>query len=127
LTAETALLLSRIIMITSICSLAMCALAVWSMASRSTRSTKRPNSPEATHSSAIAALQADQAALFSTLEKLTTTVKRLSSRQGMRDGRAEPEVPPVGTPKQKLREFYGLTGKSPAQVAAEQFERERAN
>ena len=64
---------------------------------------------------ALAQLMADQAALYSTLEKLTTTVKRLSSRKGMQDLRereaAPPEAPPVGSDKATLLRHYGMAGK----------------
>lgn len=60
----------------------------------------------------FAKVEADQAELFSTLSKLTTTVKRLSSRAGMQDvrDRQGSTVPPIGTPKAELRKFYGVKG-----------------
>jgi len=71
-------------------------------------------------------VEADQAELFSTLQKLTTTLRRLSSRAGMEDLRARSanEPPPVGTPKAQLREHYGLVGKSPQDVARLQVKRD---
>lgn len=74
---------------------------------------QEPTVPSLT-ASAIAEMQTDQAALFSTLESLTTTVKRLSSRAGMRDLRAraqESEAPPVGAGKAELLRHYGMAGK----------------
>lgn len=91
------------------------AVAAWSRASASTRRSKQPASPPQTPPSEIhlATLAADQAELFSTLGKLTTTVKRLSSRQGMqdvRDRRATAEAPALGTSKAELLKHYGLSG-----------------
>jgi hypothetical protein len=85
-------------------------------ASRSTRRTKSEpeDSPSQDLRSALASLQADQAELYATLEKLTTTVKRLSSRAGMQElreqrnghessGRASGQnPPPTGAPKAEL-------------------------
>lgn len=118
-----------VIGIMTICFIASYALAFWLRDSRSTTRTKPSQSPEATPNSVqaqVAQLQTDQAALFATLEKLTTTVKRLSSRNGMRDlrDRAE-EPPPIGTPKSELRKFYGIAAKSGPEQAAEQLQRER--
>lgn len=106
---------SLLIAITWLCSLVTCAIAVWVWVSRSTPSPKSKRSSEPTpnsDASALAQIQADQAALFSTLEKLTTTVKRLSTRHGMRDARereaAEAEAPP-STKTEALRKL-GLAG-----------------
>lgn len=65
--------------------------------------------------------------MFSTLEKLTTTVKRISSRQGMRDLRereAEDAAapPPPGTSKAALLRYYGLSGKVGPAFARKQME-----
>ena len=111
---------------------AACVVAFWRGVSRSTPKPTRkasleatPNSPPDSVQAQIAALQTDQASLFSTLEKLTTTVKRLSSRNGMRELREEPAgPPPVGTPKSELRKFYGIDGKTGAEQAALQLTRE---
>lgn len=111
-----------LLFLTSTCSMLAAVasvLAVWKLDSRSTPRKKQPPSEQPTQPSAIpsesqmAALAADQAALYSTLEKLTTTVKRLSSRQGMRDARARDggEAPPQGTSKAELLRYYGMTGK----------------
>jgi len=75
----------------------------------------------------IADIQVDVSALFSTMEKLCTTVNRLSSRQGMRDLRsrtAEPEVPPPGAPKAELYKHYGFGMNGPG-FAQRQLELER--
>lgn len=110
-------------------SAAACALVAWRLASRSTPSRKSPPSPPPTQTSdaALAQLQADQASLFSTLEKLTTTVKRLSSRNGMRELREErqtPAAPPVGASKVQLLRHYGMAGKVGPEFARAQLERE---
>jgi len=95
---------------------AACALVAWKRACRSTRSPKRSPSEPPTQSSdaVLAQLMADQASLYSTLEKLTTTVKRLSSRNGMRELRERdenPGEPPVGSDKVTLLRHYGMSGK----------------
>jgi hypothetical protein len=107
---------SLITLIASMCWLAGSALVAWVLVSRSTRQRKRPESPPPTPPSEghLARLEADQAELFSTLEKLSTTVKRLSSRAGMQDVRARSgrdEPPPVGTDKATLLRHYGMSGK----------------
>lgn len=114
------------------------ALASWLGASRSTRGRRPPDLPEPTQNSldpsvtaALARLEADQAALFSTLEKLTMTVKRLSSRAGMQDLRAErassTSEPPEGTSKAELLRHYGMSGKVGPDFAREQLRRERGS
>lgn len=113
---NSALLFLLITQTLALCMLAGFAVVAWKRGSRSTRPSKQPESPPPTPSSdaaTLAALQADQAALFSTLEKLTTTVKRLSSRQGMRELRSQDEraAPPVGAPKRDLLRHYGMSGK----------------
>lgn len=114
------------------------ALVRWLRGSASTHSRKPLASPPPTpvlEESRLAAMAADQAALFSTLEKLTTTVKRLSSRQGMRDVRDRQAAsgdattdPPIGAPKADLYRHYGMAGKvGPAFARAQQeFELEQA-
>jgi len=94
------------------------ALACWLVASRSTPSRKSKPSTEPTPISdaGLARVQADQAELFSTLEKLTTTVKRLSSRAGMEDlrerrkgetsGHSTSTTPPLGVSKADLWRHY---------------------
>lgn len=86
--------------------------------SASTRSAKRPSSPPETPSSQLqselASLREDVGSLFSTLEKNSTTLKRLSSRAGMRETRerqASASAPPVGAPKAELLRHYGMSGK----------------
>ena len=105
--------------------LAGCVLVLWRAVSPSTRPSKRPTTPTSATPSELASLQADVASLFSTLEKLTTTVRRLSSRQGMRDLRErEAGPPPIGTPKSELRKYYGVNGMSGPQQAEFQQLRE---
>lgn len=102
-----------------ICSLSVAALSVfvsWRTASRCTAVLKSLRARNSTQISdvRIAAVESDQAELFSILEKLTTTVKRLSSRAGMQDVRARRsqsaagDAPPIGAPKSELRKFYNV-------------------
>ena len=114
--ANSALLLLLATQTLVLCGAAAYVVVAWRRASRSTRRPTQPESPPPTPGSdaALAQVQADQAALFSTLEKLTTTVKRLSSRQGMRDLRDRDhsaEAPPVGASKAQLLRHYGMSGK----------------
>lgn len=62
-----------------------------------------------------AKLSTDLAELFSTLESVTTTIKRLSSRAGMQDVRARRNEgpPPPGASKNELREYYLPKAKEP--------------
>lgn len=94
----------------SILLAAASAIACWRLALRCTRALSRKPPSEST----LAKLAVDQAELFSSVESLATTVKRLSSRRGMqelRSSRAASEAPPPGASKAELREFY-LKGKS---------------
>jgi hypothetical protein len=108
-----------IILISSMLLPAASVFVVWKLVSRSTPPAKRPSSPPPTppSDSHLARVEADQAELFSTLAKINTTVKRLSSRAGMadlREQRAAPaarEEPPKGTSKAELFRHYGLSGK----------------
>lgn len=101
-------------LITSILSLSVavtCAVACWRLASRFTALQKWARGLVLTKTSdaALAAINADLAESFSTLEKLTTTVKRLSSRHGMQDmreRRSTQDPPPPGASKAELRAFY---------------------
>lgn len=120
------LLFSVATLIFSTALAACCVLACWKWASSSTPRRKSPASEPATPTSGqLATVLADQAELFSALEKLTTTVKRLSSRAGMQDHReklsaeasAATAPPPPGTPKAELRRYYGLNGASHVEVA----------
>lgn len=114
-----ALLFSLLTLILLLSAVAGYALGALKRGSASTRPTKQPPLPPPTPPSdtALAQVMADQAELFSTLGKLTTTVKRLSSRQGMQDVRARREAedsnsaPPVGTSKADLLRYYGMSGK----------------
>lgn len=132
----SALLWPLAITISSMSLAAAYALVSWRWGSRSTPARKRPSSPEPTENSpevsvtaALAQLAADQAALFSTLEKLTTTVKRLSSRHGMQDlrERSSPSQtdPPPGTSKAELLRHYGMSGKVGPAFAQAQLDIER--
>ena len=111
-------------------SLACSAGAYWLAVSRSTQRMKSQDVPSTQISGAqLAAVQAEMAELFSTLGKLTTTVKRISSRHGMADLRereAQPVVPPVGAPKVELLRHYGMAGKVGPEFARAQMERERS-
>jgi hypothetical protein len=75
-------------------------------------------------------LEADQVALSSTQEKLCTTVKRLTSRAGMREHRERENDsssdPPVGTSKAELLRHYGMAGKVGPEFARAQMEMENA-
>jgi len=109
-------------------SVAVCSVLVcWRTGTRCTRALKSLRGLVLTQTSdaKLSRALADQAELFSTLERLTTTVKRLSSRAGMQDVRArgsqEGEPPPVGTSKAELRRHYGLVGKSAPEIARAQF------
>src|SRR5688572_33424676 len=111
--------------IASILCVVASAVVSWRLGSRSTRPKKPPPSapPMSDFEIRFAKVEADQAELFSTLQRLTTTMRRLSSRAGMeelRERRAN-EPPPLGTPKSKLREHYGIAGKTPQQVAQMQL------
>jgi len=105
-----------------------CVRAYFWLASASTPRKKLREPPQPIPPSALAGLQADQAELFSTLEKLTTTVKRLSSRAAMRErreGEAEGSHPPIGTNKADLLRHYGMSGKVGPAFAQAQLDIER--
>ena len=101
------------------------ALASWGAGSRSTRRTKSTPEPQTPISDAhYASLKAEIAELYSTLEKLTTTVKRISSRHGMQELRERETAhgaPPPGTPKADLLRHYGLAGKQGPEFARAQM------
>lgn len=126
--AGNALLFLVVTLITSIFWLVAFAFAFWRWGSPSTRRRKPPTSDEPTLTSGhLARLEADQAELFAALEKTQTTVKRLSSRQGMRDKREsdqDAEVPPIGTDKATLLRHYGMSGKVGPDFARAQLKRE---
>lgn len=136
--ASDVLLFSLLTLILLLSAVAGFALGAWRQASASTRRSKQPPTSPATppsetpSESRMARLAADQAELFSTLEKLTTTVKRLSSRQGMRDARerdaaeASNSAPPVGTSKADLLRHYGMSGKVGPAFAQAQLELEHS-
>jgi len=103
-------------LITSICFSALCASACWIAVLRCSQMVRSLRALIATPPSEtkLAALSADQAELFSTLEKLTTTVKRLSSRSGMQQLRErDPGPPPPGASKAEVRRYYGFTHDGP--------------
>lgn len=107
--------------------------AAWRLGSRSTPSRKPPRSPPPMSDFEVrfAKVDADLVELFSTLQKLTKSMQRLSSRAGMEDLRerranAAPPDPPVGTPKAELRKHYGLNGLSPQQIAQRQMFTDRS-
>ncbi len=64
-------------------------------------------------------LLADQVALSSALASVGKTVKRLSSRSGMEELRAERKsaAPPPGASKEEVRKYYGLNGLTSAEIA----------
>lgn len=94
------------------------AVGSWQEASRSTRKQKSTPEPSTPISDAnYAKVQAEMAELYVTLEKLTTTVKRSSSRHAMQDrreretGRGTLDSFPIGTPKATLLRAVGMSGK----------------
>lgn len=106
--------------ITSLLVSASCAVACWIAVSRSSQLAKSLSDALTTPPSdaKLAQVLADQAELSSTLERLTTTIKRLSSRAGMEDlrSRRASEVdgpPPIGADKATLRRYYGLQQSGP--------------
>lgn len=121
---------SLIIVMASLSWLVGCALVAWRLGSRSSPPKRQPSLPPPTPPSEahLARLEADQAELFSTLEKLSTTVKRLSSRAGMQDVRARSaqadQAPPRGAPKAALLQHYGMSGKVGPAFAQAQLELE---
>lgn len=132
-TAVVGLLCSLVTLFLLILGAVLYVIALLRPGSRSTPSKKPSPSTEQTPSSVtdarVAAMEADQAALFSTLEKLTTTIKRLSSRAGMRDLREREredsnEAPPVGASKTELLRHYGFAGKAGPNFARAQQEYE---
>lgn len=119
-----------ITMITSLASIVVCVAVLWRRASPSTPPPKPLASPPPIQPSlgALAQMQADQADLSSAVEKITTTVKRLTARQGMRDVRERREasaVPGTGASKLELLRHYGLAGKVGPAFAQRQLELEQ--
>jgi len=111
-------------LISSVLALAGCVTACWIVGSRASRHSKllRELAQMPPSDASLAKCMADQAELFSTLGKLTTTVKRLSSRAGMEEHRARQDdaAPPPGTDKATLRKHYGFTRDGP-EFAAHQL------
>lgn len=99
----------------------VCALVYLRAGFRSTPSRKSRAEPLTPASDErLAKVEAEQAQLWSTLESLTTTLKRISSRRAMANLRGTPsgdEPPPPGTSKQDLRKFYGLDKLTPQEIA----------
>jgi len=100
---------------TSTCSMLLsvaCAVVCSRLAFRATRALKRKPPSE----SILAKLATDQAEVFSSLESLATTVKRISSRHAMqarRSNQVANEPPPLGASKAELRRYYGLKAEGP--------------
>lgn len=146
--ARDAALYSLVIALSLLSGLVAYAVALLKRGSAATPARKSRSAPGPTENSlqdshaelqrTVAQLQADQAALFSTLESVTTTVKRLSSRAGMKALREErmtstPEPPGPNASKAEKLAYYGLTGAVGPAFARRQQEleletnRERAN
>lgn len=113
---------------TSILSLLLAAGSVivsFREASRSTRVRKwlREQVLTKTSEPRVAKLEADQAELFLILEKLTTALKRVTSRAGMQELREKRgnAPPPPGASKAELRRYYGIAGVPGPEVAARQL------
>lgn len=115
------------LLFTSILSLSAAVVSVvlsWRAVSRSTALRKWARSLVLTQTSdaRVAALQAEVTELFSTLQKVLTNQRKLTSRYGMADMRAEQSAggrrggpPPPGASKAELRAYY-IDGKSPRQI-----------
>lgn len=126
---RTVALASLITSISSLLVAATCVVGYFRLASRFTALAKWARGLVLTKTSdAVAAqINADLAESFSTLEKLTTTVKRLSSRHGMQDMRERRSTqgpPPPGASKAELRAYYAdqLPGARLASVPNKQGE-----
>jgi hypothetical protein len=109
-------------LILSLLALAGSVTACWIAVSRASRHSKllRELAQMPPSDANLAKALADQAELFSTLGKLTTTVKRLSSRAGMEDIRSRrqgDDAPPPGASKAEVRRHYGFTRDGPAFAA----------
>lgn len=108
-----ALLCSLGTLILSFCWGVVCVRRCSTLALRATRREKAPEKWQ----SRVAELESEVLSLSSTFEKVARQTQRLNSRAGMRELRAEPVVsdapPPLGAPKEQLRDFYirrGLRG-----------------
>lgn len=101
---------SLLISITSTFLAAASVSACWIAVFRCTRLMSALRDLRATPSSAarLETLAAEQAEFAVSLQKISTTVKRLSSRYGMAElrERRDDEPPPIGTPKAQLRLWY---------------------
>lgn len=118
-----------------LCLLTIGMLSIWWLAARVRRLSKLVSA--ATHSekaparweSRLQELEADQVSLSSSYEKVARELKRLNSRAGMREFRAESTqaelpIPPVGTSKADLLRHYGMAGKVGPDFARAQMQRE---
>lgn len=82
----------------------------------------RPESRFTSLRKQLRSLELEIAALTSSMDSVITTVKRLSSREGMRELRSKRTAdsadapPPPGTPKEQLRRRF-LTGRTHAEIA----------
>jgi hypothetical protein len=118
-------------LITWIASLSFVAgyvVARWITASRAIPARKSKHSEPATPLSdaTLAQLQADQVALYSSLEKIANTVKRMASRHDRRDEREQPPINSSSSKADVLRSL-GMAGKVGPQFAQAQLEIERSN
>lgn len=77
----------------------------------------------------LSTVESDQVDLSSSQEKLHTTLKRLTSRDGMQRLRQErashSSPPPAGTSKADLLRYYGMSGKVGPAFAQAQLALER--
>jgi len=106
----SAALLSLCIAILSLLLGATCAVVCWRAVSRCTQLMNALREVQRTPTSAarFETLEAEQVEFASSLQKISKTVKRLSSRYGMeelreRRGNEETDAPPIGAPKTELR------------------------
>lgn len=109
----------------ALCLAAYSAVVSWITASRSTQLRKwlRAQLTTKLSETRLSAIEADQVELFSILQKLTTSTKRLSSRGSMQELREERRnaPPPPGASKAELRKFYGIAGVPGPEVARRQL------
>jgi len=99
--------------------------ARWRWASPATRPKNAKPLPAPTPPSegTLAQMQADQVALFSAVEKIANTVKRISSRHAMQETRAQDSQELTGSKADMLRKL-GMAGKVGPQFAQAQLEYE---
>jgi Zn-dependent protease with chaperone function len=108
----------------------------WSVAARAQRpsgvdlAATPPEKVPTRLESRLQELEADQVSLSSSFEKVARDLKRLNSRAGMRELRAEStqersSAPPLGTNKADLLKYYGMSGKVGPAFAQAQMEFEQ--